>query len=431
VSSVSSGAGVDANPRRNREWQKDGEDEEGGAVEDAIKIKGMEVMDHATQVTKATQQTSQTSSSSFVSLNSTGESTTGLIRVASIGSNDNNKQGDEGVPDNGDPDSLRGDNMPKHWHWQANQPHLQRGGILGSIHEARQGLRTTPGTFLPALNSGSDDDDLFSSSSGNDDDELSVGVGSVGTSGSGKLWDMMESNRHIMESKESKRAKMKLRDKKLAEQKVVKRKMYVRRVAKAVVLGVALTTLTASGVYFVVEEDFVGVVPSAMGFFASLFGNGDDDVSNEEVENGAQGDLRDRKLPMMVPSAMGFFASLFGNGDDVSNEQVEKGAQGDLRDRNLPITGGVHQDMMTPASDLEGDQRGNMIQPVLTGDQGNQPNQQSDNGLSLQERSLRARNERIENNRRAREGRLVARQERIAQEVAYQANELRLWEKSV
>jgi len=298
-----------------------------------------------------------------------------------------------------------------------------------------------------------------------------VGVGSVGTSGSGKLWDMMESNRHIMESKESKRAKMKLRDKKLAEQKVMRRKMYVRRVAKAVVLGVALTTLTASGVYFVVEEDFVGVVPSAMGFFASFFGNGDDDVSNEEVENGAQGDLRDRKLPMMVPSAMGFFASffgngdddvsneevengaqgdlrdrklpmmvpsamgffasLFGNGDDVSNEQVEKGAQGDLRDRNLPITGGVHQDMMTPASDLEGDQRGNMIQPVLTGDQGNQPNQQSDNGLSLQERSLRARNERIENNRRAREGRLLARQERIAQEVAYQANELKLWEKSV
>mmetsp|Transcript_11217 Transcript_11217/g.23881 ORF Transcript_11217/g.23881 Transcript_11217/m.23881 type:complete len:195 (+) Transcript_11217:552-1136(+) len=194
-----------------------------------------------------------------------------------------------------------------------------------------------------------------------------------------------------MESKESKRAKMKLRDKKLAEQKVTRRKMYVRWIAKAVVLGVALTTLSASGVHFVGEEDFVGVVPSAMGFFASLF----------------------------------------GNGDDVSNEQVEKGAQGDLRDRNLPITGGVHQDMMTPASDLEGDQRGNMIQPVLTGDQGNQPNQQSDNGLSLQERSLRARNERIENNRRAREGRLVARQERIAQEVAYQANELKLWEKSV
>jgi len=258
-----------------------------------------------------------------------------------------------------------------------------------------------------------------------------VGVGSVGTSGSGKLWDMMESNRHIMESKESKRAKMKLRDKKLAKQKVTRRKMYVRWIAKAVVLGVALTTLSASGVYFVGEEDFVGVVPSAMGFFASFFGNGDDDVSNEEVENGAQGDLRDRKLPMMVPSAMGFFASLFGNGDDVSNEQVEKGAQGDLRDRNLPITGGVHQDMMTPASDLEGDQRGNMIQPVLTGDQGNQPNQQSDNGLSLQERSLRARNKRIENNRRAREGRLLARQERIAQEVAYQANELKLWEKSV
>jgi len=218
-----------------------------------------------------------------------------------------------------------------------------------------------------------------------------VGVGSVGTSGSGKLWDMMESNRHIMESKESKRAKMKLRDKKLAKQKVTRRKMYVRWIAKAVVLGVALTTLSASGVYFVGEEDFVGVVPSAMGFFASFF----------------------------------------GNGDDVSNEQVEKGAQGDLRDRNLPITGGVHQDMMTPASDLEGDQRGNMIQPVLTGDQGNQPNQQSDNGLSLQERSLRARNKRIENNRRAREGRLLARQERIAQEVAYQANELKLWEKSV
>mmetsp|Transcript_11218 Transcript_11218/g.23882 ORF Transcript_11218/g.23882 Transcript_11218/m.23882 type:complete len:234 (+) Transcript_11218:552-1253(+) len=233
-----------------------------------------------------------------------------------------------------------------------------------------------------------------------------------------------------MESKESKRAKMKLRDKKLAEQKVTRRKMYVRWIAKAVVLGVALTTLSASGVHFVGEEDFVGVVPSAMGFFASFFGNGDD-VSNEQGEKDAQGDLRDRKLPMMVPSAMGFFASLFGNGDDVSNEQVEKGAQGDLRDRNLPITGGVHQDMMTPASDLEGDQRGNMIQPVLTGDQGNQPNQQSDNGLSLQERSLRARNERIENNRRAREGRLVARQERIAQEVAYQANELKLWEKSV
>jgi hypothetical protein len=141
---------------------------------------------------------------------------------------------------------------------------------------------------------------LFSSSCGNNDNELSVGVGSVGTSGSGKLWDMMESNRHIMESKESKRAKMKLRDKKLAKQKVARRKMYVRWIANAVVLGVALTTLSASGVYFVGEEDFVGVVPSAMGFFASFFGNGDD-VSNEQVEKDAQGDLRDCKIFCIKP----------------------------------------------------------------------------------------------------------------------------------
>jgi len=393
VSSVSSGAGVNANPRRNRDWQQGEEQEQeedannnnSNSSSSSRMIKGMEVMDHATQATKATQQTSETSSSSFVSLNSTNvginsESATGLFQVASIGSSNGNNEGNNTniAADNGDhPDSLRGDSMPKHWHWQANQPDLQRGGILGSIHEARQGLRTTPGTFLPALHSGSDDD-LFSSSRGSnddDDDEISVDAVSVGTSGSDKLWDRMESNQHIMESKESKRAKSMLRNKKLAERKVMRRKMYVRRIARAVVLGVALTTLSASAVYFVVEEDI------------------------DEV----------------IPSAMGFLASLFDNGGDASNEEVEEGTHVDLRYRKLPIEGGVHQDI------LQDDQGGNLNQPALTGDQGNQ---QSNNSISLEERKHMAREESIERNRMAREGRILAREERLDRGAAQQENAL-------
>jgi len=277
--------------------------------------KGMEaVSENATQRTPRTE--NETSSGSFVSLNSSnigidGASADGLFNVASgsigrdpppshwrrslgIGLEIEEEEEEGGIEE--ERDSLRGDNMPRHWHWKGSGGSASSGdrqtptrGILSSYGRSPAFAGKVPASFRASTSS----EDDFSVGG------ISVSVRSVESSGSSKLWDQMEANKRRMEA--TNRRLNRLMEAPLTERKkrAERRRMYVRRCAKAMGVFVALAALSASAVYLVAIEDLGSILdalpalPDAGALWSGLLGDGGGDSSGGGEESG----LRYRKLP--------------------------------------------------------------------------------------------------------------------------------------